>query len=145
MSKPHILLADTAQQVHDRAAELRVKLVRVLPRSAMWHFDVTGGAKKHRVKVQAVRVGRVTRLASAHVRVSCDCAFWQWQGPEHWATVEGYLYGKPNGTATKPDVRDPYRQHLACKHVLAALRKSEKYCFLTKNQYVIRKVTRRGK
>jgi hypothetical protein len=60
-------------------------------------------------------------LAKAHVRVSCTCPFWRWQGPEHWAKQGDYLFGKPVGLATKPDIKDPSGGHRACKHVLAVL------------------------
>ena len=60
-------------------------------------------------------------IAKMPVLVSCTCPFFRWQGPEHWAKTQGYLYGKPEGSATKPSKKDPSGKHWACKHVLAVL------------------------
>ena len=110
-----------AGEIHERASVLSTKLRRVDPRNAVWLFDVSGGEKTHRVRLKAVRRGNLRNLSKADVLVSCDCNFWRWQGPEHWAKVGGYLYGRPNGTATKPSIKDPEGQHRACKHVLSVL------------------------
>lgn len=79
-------------------------------------YRVTGGSEPHVVSV--VDDGEVPRSFN----VSCDCLFWQWQGPEHWAKVDDYLLGDPKGTASKPRVKDPKESHRACKHVAAVLR-----------------------
>jgi hypothetical protein len=42
-------------------------------------------------------------------------------GPEHHAKSEGYLDGRPKGTASSPDIKDPERQNRVCKHVAAVL------------------------
>lgn len=55
------------------------------------------------------------------IQVSCTCPFFRWQGPEHWAKANDYLYGKPAGSATQPTKKDPAGNHWACKHVLAVL------------------------
>lgn len=54
--------------------------------------------------------------------LNCSCPFWQWSGPEYWAYKQNYLYGRPRGTAAKPQVRDPDKSHRMCKHVVAVLR-----------------------
>jgi hypothetical protein len=102
-----------------RALNLKIKLKRADPRNAMWHFSVPGSKGDYLVKMKALRSGNVRDLGKVHVKVSCSCPFWQWQGPEHWAKTGDYLYGKPRGTASKPDGKDPSGQHKACKHVLA--------------------------
>ena len=65
--------------------------------------------------------GTTKALEKLPILVSCTCPFFQWQGPEHWATQNGYLYGKPAGSASKPENKDPKGGHWACKHVLAVL------------------------
>ena len=97
-----------------------VRLRRVDAQKALWAFEVKG-SKPYQIRLQAIRQGNVASLAKAHLRVSCSCPFWQFQGPEHWAKQGDYLYGKPTGTATKPSTRDPQGRHLACKHVIAVL------------------------
>ena len=60
------------------------------------------------------------REEGSNVRVSCTCNFFRWQGPEHWAFNEGYLYGTPVGTASAPDKKDPQGHNKVCKHIVAA-------------------------
>lgn len=110
-----------ASSLVSSSQKLAVKLRRVDARNAMWLFDVEGSKEPYRIRLQALRQGNVKSLAKTHVRVSCSCPFWQWQGPEHWASQEDYLFGKPRGMATKPVVKDPSGQHRACKHVLAVM------------------------
>lgn len=108
--------------VHQRSQGIPVKLRRVDKKNSMWLFDVKGSKGAYRVRVQARKKGNFKDVKKADVFVSCGCPFWQWQGPEHWASQQGYLYGKPRGTATRPDSKDPRGKHGACKHVLAVLR-----------------------
>ena len=110
-----------APDLESKARGLKVALRRVDATNAMWLFDVQGSKDPHRVRLQAVRKGSAKSVTKVHVRVSCSCPFWQWQGPEHWAKQGDYLYGKPVGTASKPDAKDPSGQHRACKHVLAVM------------------------
>lgn len=102
-----------------RARGIPVRLNRVDPRNAVWLFDVRGSSGTHRVRVKALRKGNVRDAVKVHVRVSCSCPFWQWQGPEYHAKTGDYLFGRPRGTATKPTEKDPTNHHAACKHVLA--------------------------
>lgn len=100
---------------------LSVRLRRVDARNSMWLFDVQGSKEPYRIRLQALRQGNTKALAKSHIRVSCTCPFWRWQGPEHWAKQGDYLYGKPVGTAARPNIKDPAGHHRACKHVLAVL------------------------
>lgn len=78
-----------------------------------------GGA--YTVKVQATAPEGVEKLSDMDMKVSCTCGFWQFQGPEHHAKDDGYLLGKPRGTAMPPGVRDPRGKNRVCKHVMAVL------------------------
>lgn len=98
--------------IHDRSQDLTVHKIGNGDDTTAYH--VAGGEDPHLVYLQ--------RTPEDDVRVSCDCNYWRWQGPEHWASVGGYLYGSPIGTATKPAIRDPNDTHRACKHVLAVFR-----------------------
>lgn len=111
-------------KIFEKSQGLSISRKRVDPRNAVWLFDVASGSdqnKSYRVRLKAVRKGNLRTLSKADVLVSCNCNFWQWQGPEHWAKAGGYLYGKPRGTASKPSIKDPDKQHAACKHVVATL------------------------
>lgn len=105
-----------------RSRGLTWRLARVDTKNAMWLFDVQGSSGSHRVRLKAVRKGNVRDMQKAHVKVSCSCPFWQWQGPEFHAKQGDYLYGRPRGTASRPSTKDPNMHHRACKHVIAVLR-----------------------
>jgi len=104
-----------------KSSGLDVKLARVDRKNAVWLFNVQGSKSPYRVRLKATRSGNIRDFQKLHVKVSCSCPFWQWQGPEFHAKQGDYLYGKPRGLATKPDVKDPGGKHGACKHVLAVL------------------------
>lgn len=110
-----------------RSKNIAVRLRRVDTKNHLWLFEVPGSKGTYRVRVKAVPKGNVSDVGKMDVLVSCSCPYWQWQGPEHWASTRGYLYGKPRGMATAPDVKDPDGTHLACKHVLAVLRQVSGY------------------
>jgi hypothetical protein len=114
-----------------QSGSLRPKLRKVDLKNLMWLFDVPGTKDTYRVRVKAVPKGGTLALAKLDILTSCTCPYWQWQGPEHWASVDGYLYGSPVGTASKPAVKDPNGTHRACKHVLA--------CFDMMSEYSLRK------
>ena len=110
-------------KVQNASRGVAIKLKRVDAANNMWMFDVPGSQGTYKVRVKAFAKGNVTDVNKMDIHVSCTCPFWRWQGPEHWATKNGYLYGKPAGTATAPVQKDPHEQHWACKHVLAVLNK----------------------
>jgi len=104
-----------------RSKGLGVKLRRVDAKNQIWLFDVQGSKGPYRVRVKAAAPGNVTSVKKANVYIACSCPFWRWQGPEHWAKSQGYLYGRAVGSASKPNIKDPSHSHGACKHVLAVL------------------------
>jgi hypothetical protein len=111
-------------RVQGQAGSLVPSLKRVNMKHLKWLFRVPASkGAPYTVHVKALAKGSVTALSKMDILVSCSCPYWQWQGPEHWAKLEGYLYGKPRGTATKPLTKDPDGKHRACKHVLAVLAK----------------------
>ncbi len=102
-------------QVQAKAESLHPQLARVNPARNMWLFKVG----KHQVRVKAEGTGKVS---SRHLRVRCSCPGWQYNGAEYWASQDGYLLGKPVGTVTAPNIRDPEGHNRLCKHVAACLR-----------------------
>jgi hypothetical protein len=108
-------------KLHSSSQGLKVKLKRVNAKAAMWTYEVQGSKSPYKVQIKAPRMGNVRDVGKLNVYVACSCPYWQWQGPEHHAKVGDYLYGKPRGTASKPDVKDPSGTHGACKPVLAVL------------------------
>lgn len=124
------LLAQVGPDVLAKANGLKFSISRVLPGKGFWSFSVPGSkGETYSVRLKVLREGNAKDVERHHVQVSCSCPFFQWQGPEHWAKVNGYLYGKPTGTASKPDVKDPGGKHWACKHVVAVLNRARNYRF----------------
>ena len=115
------LEAKTSRDIHDRA-NLTARLSKADPDRGLWAFKVTGDTDTYNVKVKALKKGNIKDLNLLDVKVSCDCNYFKWQGPEHHALVNGYLLGEPRGSATSPDIKDPERQHYSCKHILSALK-----------------------
>lgn len=122
------LLGETSTDVLKRSKTIRPKGRRFDPKTGMYSFRVLGSSgNNYTVRMKVSGRGNVTKLALMDLKVSCDCDFWQWQGPEHWAKVEDYLYGTPRGTASKPDIKDPRSIHKVCKHVAACLEMVKKW------------------
>jgi hypothetical protein len=110
---------DPAWEARGRGCQVQIR--RVDAPNLRWLFAVDCGNGGKVVRLKAQRVGNVVRLAKMHLRVSCSCKAWRWLGPEYHAKKEKYLDGKPVGTASSPDIKDPERTHLVCKHVSAVL------------------------
>lgn len=75
-------------------------------------YTASGTSEDYTVRIQEDASG---------IKVSCTCPFFRWQGPEHWAQKEGYLLGRPVGTASKPTLKDPKGENRICKHVASVL------------------------
>jgi hypothetical protein len=107
-----------------KAKGLKVSLKSFNPKKAIWNFMVQG-SRQYRVRVRAD--GNSPHIRRANIFLCCSCPYWQYQGPEHYAFTEGYLYGVPRGTASEPVEKDPDGRHGACKHSLAVLRALREY------------------
>jgi len=114
------IMSSCGPDIHRRSRGIPIRLRRVDQKNAQWGFDVKGSSGTYKVKVRVIQKrSNVQDPYKVDVLVSCSCPFWRWQGPEHWALKKGYLLGKPRGTASNPDIKDPKGRHGACKHVLA--------------------------
>lgn len=108
-------------KTQEKAASCSVTVKRADIANLRWLFLVNCGNGAKVVRVKAAREGNVVRFSKLDLTVSCSCPAWQWTGPEHHAKRDGYLDGKPAGTASTPAVRDPEGKHTVCKHVAAVL------------------------
>lgn len=115
------VLAGISQKVEQSSQSCTAALRRADIRNLRWIFSVDCGHGAKAVKLKAKRTGKVVKLTLMNVLFSCSCPAWQWLGPEHHAKGEGYLDGRPRGTATTPFVKDPEMQNKVCKHVLAVV------------------------
>jgi hypothetical protein len=107
--------------IQERGDKCSVGVKRVDAGNLRWIFAVNCGNGAKVVRLKAERVGNIVRLAKMQLRVSCSCPAWRWLGPEYHAKKDKYLDGRPAGTASTPDVKDPRREHQVCKHVAAVL------------------------
>jgi hypothetical protein len=124
------VMAKVSQDVIEKANRIQPSISRVLPGKGFWSFSVNGSkGNKYSVRLKVQRKGNAKSVDKHHVQISCNCNFFRWQGPEHWAKANNYLYGKPVGTASKPDVRDPNGKHWLCKHAVAVLNKARTFRF----------------
>jgi hypothetical protein len=102
----------TPAKVRNKAEICNVKFISFDKRNRVYTFSVGCGKKSpHIVKASISDLN--------HVAITCDCPFWQWNGPEYHAKKNGYLLGEPRGTASPPDIRDPERKYWLCKHTYA--------------------------
>lgn len=119
------ILNGLSPKVTSGARSVTPRLKRADPDRAIWTYEVPGSkGDSYTVRVKGIPKGTQRSLTKMDVRVSCTCPFFRYQGPEHWAKVEDYLYGKPAGTAARPDQKDPDGRNRVCKHVAAVLDRS---------------------
>lgn len=118
---PGALISSTSQKIQNAAANVVPVLSRVDRKNSVWTYDVEGS--EGRIYTVKVKIPRISKKSAAlqDVRVSCDCDFFRWQGPEHWGLTQGYLYKSPTGSASPPVIRDPNQEKKLCKHAVAAL------------------------
>jgi len=125
-STSEAILSGLDGPTRQRAGGCAPTLKRADIKNLRWIFSVDCGNGAKAVKIKAVRPrANVTKFGKLDLDLSCSCNAWQWLGPEYHAKSEGYLLGKPRGTATTPDIKDPDRVHKVCKHVAAALAVTE--------------------
>ena len=123
------LFSNTSPDILEKAKSIQVRIKKVIPKNKFWSFSVPGSKGDYVVKLKVFPKGNAKALEKHQIQVNCNCDFFRWQGPEHWAKSNAYLYGKPVGTASKPNVKDPNGKHWACKHVIAVLNKARQFRF----------------
>ena len=117
------LLKRVDKKIKIRAKERPATLLRTDTKNWIWHWK----SGSHTVRVQAFKRGRAENLSKLNLRISCSCPFWQWWGPEHWASKADYQKGALRGTGAYPKVRDPAHWRPICKHAYAVLEKSQRF------------------
>lgn len=124
------ILNGLSPKVVSGAKSVTPRLKRADPNNAMWTYSVPGSkGETYTVRVKGVPKGNLRAVSKMDVLVSCSCPFFRYQGPEHWAKVGDYLYGKPVGTATKPDQKDPDGRNRVCKHVAAVFDRADSFFY----------------
>lgn len=116
------IMANCGPEIVKRSKGISFRRTRIIPAKHILTYEVTGSTgDKYKVYLKGVKKGNVKAIAKMPIKVACTCNFFRWSGPEHWAKSNGFLYGRPVGTASKPVVRDPKGKHWVCKHVYAIL------------------------
>jgi hypothetical protein len=116
------ILAGLDPDFQERAQACTVTLKRADIRNLRWIFVVNCGHKDWASKIKAVRgKGNITDFNKLDLQITCSCPAWRWLGPEFHAKGDHYIDGKPRGTASPPNIRDPERDNFVCKHVAAVL------------------------
>jgi len=76
-------------------------------------------------KMTPAQLKKEKKIKDRDVYVSCTCDFWKWGGPDFNANEQDYSE-RSFSDLSSPDIRDPQRENLICKHVYAALKKFKK-------------------
>lgn len=120
------ILGNCGPLVTSRAKKVQYRRLR-LSKSGLSRWEATGSSgEKYIIRLKPIKKGNTKYIWKLPVKVSCSCPFFRWQGPEHWAKTNDYLWGRPRGTASFPVIRDPIGEHWACKHVIAVLELAKK-------------------
>lgn len=116
------IFKNCSQELLEKSREVQYTRKSIHPDGMSTWTAKSSKGDSYTIRVKPAPKSKATKVvAKMPIQVSCSCPFFKWQGPEHWAKTNGYLYGKPEGSATKPSKRDPSGTHWACKHVLAVL------------------------
>ena len=82
----------TSDKVKERSRECVAKLKRVDAKNLRWLFDVTSPNNKYIVTMKGIPPKRkIKYVDKLDVKVSCNCNFWRWQGPDYHAKTMDYL------------------------------------------------------
>lgn len=115
-------------EITKRSKGVTVRLSRADPENGMWIFKSDGSnGDTHTIRIKAEQNGNTKDVSKMQIKVSCSCDFFRFQGPEHYASTNGYLYGKMRGTGATPTERDPNGENWLCKHARIALDRVSKY------------------
>jgi hypothetical protein len=130
------ILSNCGPEVTSRAQKVQYRRKRRSP-SGMSTWVASGSrGEQYTIKLKPIRKNkRIKAVAKLPIQVSCSCPFFRWQGPEHWAKKNGFLYGRQVGTASTPDVKDPKGRHWACKHVIAVLQLARKWRYSSESEW----------
>jgi len=128
-----------------RAPNTTVKIKKAMPEKNTWIYTARGREKwsdpaGHEVKVVLIPQEGQKDFREMKVQVTCDCKFWKYYGPDFNSgsgnRLDPYRLGpskidkrSPNGDPVNPapNVRDPSRQNMICKHVAAVGKIFQKY------------------
>lgn len=112
----------TSFETKQRSKGVRNKLVRKDKKNHRWAFDCSSDGDHYKVTIQSEGEGKLRDLDA---KISCTCPAFLYWGSDYWATKYNYLdkhdpgYRSSKSKGKPPEVRDPFRKHSLCKHVVA--------------------------
>jgi len=115
-----------------------VKIKR--PKLWTWSFNTSSGKNIYTTTFQFIPSSSIRDPKRLHVRVSCSCPSWVFWGAQFNAERGNYLYGPVRLKFAPPNKRDPNRQFLVCKHVLACIPLVSKFILPTLSREVKKRI-----
>jgi hypothetical protein len=101
-------------------------LDRAMPKVGRWNFSVSCTEKWSKgpyvVRIRLLKTkGKKTKgFLGREVEISCNCNAWRYNGADYNAKSDDYSE-RQYSDGSAPDVRDPKRKYLICKHVAACV------------------------
>jgi hypothetical protein len=89
-------------------------------------FEPWSSETFHNVILQFEKNPKIKDLRAVDVKISCDCPFWQYQGPDFNAQKENYLEGLPKSKG-EPSDKSSLSKNKICKHVSAVREHIDKW------------------
>jgi len=108
------------------------ELDRAMPKIGRWNFTVKCTEKWSKgpyvVRIRLIKKkGRKTKgFLGREVKISCNCDAWKYNGADYNAKQEEYSE-RQYSDGSAPDVKDPKRKYLICKHVAACVPMLKKF------------------
>lgn len=97
---------------------------RNMPKIGRWNFSVkcnepwSQGPYTVRVKLLKQKGRKTKGILGREIEISCTCNAWQYNGADYNSLTKDYNERQMSDGST-PDIRDPKRKYLICKHVAA--------------------------
>jgi hypothetical protein len=110
------------------------KLKKADPANYRWTFSVKskGSDKTRTVRFKLIKE-HGTNPMNRTILVSCDCPSWRYNGADYNAKSLSYRERQMSNNSS-PDVRDPERKFLVCKHIKAVAEKFKSYIVVQKHK-----------
>jgi len=96
------------------------------PRSGRWTFGVrcheqwSKGPYDVRFKLVQKKGRKTQGILGREIEVSCNCNAWKYNGADYNALSQDYSE-RQYSNGQLPNIRDPHRKYLICKHVAACV------------------------
>jgi hypothetical protein len=119
------LIQQTSEFSRRKAPNCRANLFRTEAKFGRWTFRVRcsesySSPAGHLTRIQLDPEFEGESVAESDIFVSCSCPAWKYWGADYNSKTKGYLEGPQRSDGSPPDIRDPGRRNMICKHVASA-------------------------